>query len=145
VEPRAAAEYYVLYRLAEQGLLASPASSAGADLVACNPGGSRVALLRVHVRDARGGYGLTRERVSAARNRAHVFVDLPESGVGEPVCFVVPAVVVAAAFGETPGWPAGAARLGLTAYEEAWHLLGLKRAGGVRSSSVRSPSSPASH
>ena len=133
----------MLYRLAEQGFLASPGARAGADLVACNPGGSRVALLRVHVRDARGGYGLSRESVSPARNRAHVFVDFPDSGVGEPVCFVVPAAIVVAALAETPGWPAGAARLGLTAYEEAWHLLGLKRSAGARSSPVRSPSSPA--
>ena len=142
MEARAAAEYYVLYRLAAQGLHASPGSRTGTDLVACSPGGSRVALLRVHVRDARGDYGLRAETVTPARNRAYVFVDFPSDAVGEPVCFVVPGAVVVAALKDAPGWPTGAARPGLTAYEEAWHLLGLKRAAGVRSSPVSTPSSP---
>lgn len=132
----------MLQRLAAQGLVASSGTRVGAELVACSAGGSRVALLRVRVRDARGDYGLSADTVSRARNRAYVFVDFPADSAGEPVCFVVPATVVAAALEQAPGWPAGLTPIGLSAYREAWHLLGLKRLGGVRSSPVTSPSSP---
>jgi len=131
----------VLDRLVEQGFVASLGLPPGADLVACSPGGSRVALLRIHVRDARGRYALSAAAGSRARNRAHVFVDFPADTL-EPVCFVVPAVVVAAALGKAPGWPAGLPTAELAIYREAWHLLGLKRPGGVRSAPVSSPSSP---
>jgi hypothetical protein len=145
LDARAAAEYYVLYRLAEQGFLASPGPRVGADLVACSPGGSRVALLRVHVRDARGSYGLSRaDAVGPARNRAYVFVEFSgTAGVG-PSCFVVPAAVVAAALKETPGWPTGPASTELVAYREGWQVLALRRPAGTRSAPASSPRSPSS-
>lgn len=145
LDSRAAAEYYVLFRLAQMGFLASPATSPGAELVACSPRGTRVALLQVRVRDARGRFRVERaERV--ARNRAFVFVDLPERPGDEPVCFVVPASVAATAVEREPAWPAGPRAAGeLAAFREAWHLLGLTRPHDALSSpaTVTSPSSPA--
>jgi len=144
LDSRAAAEYYVLFRLAQMGCLASPTTSPGTDLVACSPRGTRVALLRVRIRNARGHFvteGGETER--AARNRAFVFVDFPTRAGEEPVCFVIPASVVAAELRQAQGWPSGSTPdAGLEAFREAWHLLGLARSRGS-SSPVTSPSSPA--
>jgi hypothetical protein len=145
VDSRAAAEYYVLFRLAQMGLLALPATTPGAELVACSERGTRVALLRVRVREEWGGFAVEHaEAERAARNRAYVFVDLPRRPGEEPACFVVPASVVAA---EVLAASSGSGRLQpggwLAAYREAWGLLGLSGAPDVRSSPVISPSSPA--
>jgi len=136
----------VLFRLAQMGLLALPATSPGAELVACSERGTRVALLKVRVRDAGGGFVVDRaEAERSARNRAYVFVDLPRRAGEDPACFVVPASVVAA---EVRVSPSGSGRIQpggwLAAYREAWHVLGLARAPDVLSSPVISPSSPAS-
>lgn len=146
LDSRAAAEYYVLFRLAQMGFLATPATSPGAELVACSPRGTRVALLRVRARDGRGRFMGERAVERVARNRAVVFVDFPERPGEEPVCFVVPASALAAAVQRCPAWPAGAeAEAELAAFREAWHLLGLTRPNGALSSpaTVTSPSSPA--
>lgn len=145
LDSRAAAEYYVLFRLAQMGFLASPATSPGAELVACSPRGTRVALLRVRVRDGWGRFTVERGSERVARNRAFVFVDFSERAGEEPVCFVVPASVVAAATERVPTWPAGTGPEGeLAAFREAWHLLGLTRSHDALSSPVISPSSPSS-
>jgi len=146
LDSRAAAEYFVLFRLAQMGFLASPATSPGAELVACSSRGTRVALLRVRARDGGGRFTVERGTERVARNRAFVFVDFPERPGEEPVCFVVPASAVAAEVQRVPAWPAGAeAEAELRAFREAWHLLGLTRPNGALSSpaTVTSPSSPA--
>src|SRR6187397_2816102 len=102
VDTRAAAEYYVLFRLAQMGLLAVPATSPGGELVACSARGTRVALLRVRVPTARGDFEVELAAERSARNRAYVFVELPRRAGQEPACFVVPAAVVAAEAPETP-------------------------------------------
>lgn len=135
----------MLFRLAQMGLLALPPSSPDAELVACSERGTRVALLRVRVREVWGGFVVERAEVErAARNRAYVFVELPRRPGDEPACFVVPAAVVAAEMRAASG---GSGRLHpggwLAAYREAWPLLGLSRAPDVLSSPVTSPSSPA--
>jgi hypothetical protein len=144
LESRAAAEYYVLFRLAQMGFIASPATSPGTDLVACSPRGTRVALLQVRIRDTRGRFVMeSAESERAARNRAFVFVEFPTRTGDEPVCFVVPATVVAAELKRALGWPSGSTpSSGLEGFREAWHLLGLARAKGS-ASPVTSPSSPA--
>jgi len=142
VDTRAAAEYYVLFRLAQMGYDASPASNSHADLVACSPGGTRVSLLRVRCRLGDSWRLHPSELGRNARNHAYVFVEFSALGE-EPVCFVVPAGIAVAQASAGRGWPDGAAgAASLERYREAWHLLGLVRKNSVRSTPVTSPSSP---
>jgi hypothetical protein len=142
MNPRAAAEYYVLFRLAQMGYDASPASHASGDVVACSPGGTRVSLLRVRCRSGDSWKLRPSDVAGVLRNRAYVFVEFGAAG-DEPACFVVPAVIVAAHVNISRGWPDGAdAALELEAYRDAWHLLGLVRKNSIRSTPVVSPSSP---
>jgi hypothetical protein len=140
VDPRAAAEHYVLYRLAEMGHEAEPASNPHADVVACSREGTRVALLRIRVSGRDGWSARSVDDAGDARNRAHVFVDFAASD-GAATCFVVPGAIVAAELRASRAWP-GRGTSALEAYREAWHLLGLARKSSVRSASVVSPSSP---
>lgn len=140
VDPRAAAEQVVLFRLAEIGCDAELTSNRYADVVACSREGTRVALLRICVRGGDGWSMRTLDAQGDARNRAHVFVDF--GATAEVVtCFVVPSAIVAAERRASRGWP-GKGASALEAYREAWHLLALSRQGSSRSSPVVSPSSP---
>ena len=130
----------MLYRLAEMGHEAEPASNPHADVVACSREGTRVALLRIRVNGGDGWSLRPLEDAGDARNRAHVFVDFAAAG-GAATCFVVPAAVVAAELRTSRAWP-GRGTSALEAYREAWHLLGLARKSAGRSASVVSPSSP---
>jgi hypothetical protein len=138
VKARAAAEQYVLYRLVQMGFDAEPASNPHADVVACSPEGTRVALIRVHERTGEDTSLRASDVTSDARNRAHLFVDF--TGL-EPVCFVVPAPVVARELRASGSWP-GRGLGALEPFREAWHLLGLSRRSSTRSAPVVSPSSP---
>jgi len=140
VDPRAAAEHYVLFRLAEMGCDAEPTSNRYADVVACSREGTRVALLRICVSVGDGWSMRALDVGSDARNRAHVFVQFGAPH-GAVACFVVPSAIVAAALRDSRGWP-GKGSEALEAYREAWHLLALSRKGSSRSSPVVSPSSP---
>jgi hypothetical protein len=139
VTQRADAEYYVLFRLSQMGFDAETGENPLADIVACSREGSRVALLRVHARDGDGWQMRASDATGSGRNSAHVFVEASEADA-EPVCFVVPAAVVAAALRVTRGWPGKGDAL--EPYRDAWHLLGLSRKSAGRSAPVVSPSSP---
>jgi hypothetical protein len=140
VDPRAVAEYFVLFQLAQRGLDADLASNLHADVIACSPRGTRVALLRIHCRFGESWMSRPGDRSSDARNHAHVFVEL---GEGEPQCFVVPASIAAAHLALNRRWPERSPADTLEPYRGAWHLLGLNRHGSFRSSPVQSPDSPA--
>lgn len=136
-----AAEYFVLFQLAQRGFEADLASNPHADVIACSPRGTRVALLRIHCRFAEAWTSRPGDRSTDARNHVHVFVEL---GPGrEPQCFVVPAPVVAAHLALNRRWPERSPPETLEPYRDAWHLLGLSRRDSFRSSPVQSPDSPA--
>jgi hypothetical protein len=143
VDRRAAATYYVAYRLTERGFDASPMTGAQADLMACSADGRRVVLLRVRTRERGSGFAMTAlDRRPAGRNVAYAFVDFePANGSAEPVLSFLRAEHVRKLLEERPAWSGDASALGADC-REAWHLMGLSGHSSVRSASVVS-SSPA--
>jgi len=139
LDSRAIARYFVLYRLSQRGYLASPARGRNADIVVCTEDASRVALLRVRVLHGGGVFGVaTAPDERPSRNTAYVFVELDDLKGDGPVCFVVPSARVAREIASDARWPGGSDAL--AEHHEAWHVLGLERAGRARSSSWSSPS-----
>jgi hypothetical protein len=130
----------LLFRLAQMGYDAEATANPRADIVACSREGTRVALLRVHVRAGDGWSARPSDFAGDARNRAHVFIG-EGAGGREVDCFVVPATVLAAELRTNRAWP-GKGVAALERYREAWQLLGLARKNSSRSAPVVSPSSP---
>src|SRR3954468_23834626 len=91
----AVARYYVLYRLASRGYVASATAAGYADLMACTPDGGRVALLRVRSSGPNGRFELSEvDRRASGRNVSYVFVDFASEA--DPEVFIVrPALVLA--------------------------------------------------
>ena len=142
MDQRAAATYYVLYRLAQQGFDVSPTAGGQADLMACTVDGRRVVLVRVRTRERGSRFAMTAaDRRPAGRNVAYVFVDF--EGGAEPSVFVLRGALVASLLDIDPEWPRDARAFeSLEACRDAWHQLGLSGSSSVRSTSVIS-SSPA--
>ncbi|HEX6766915.1 MAG TPA: hypothetical protein VF103_15575 [Polyangiaceae bacterium] len=140
MDRQAAATYYVLYRLAQLGFVASPTSGGRADLMACTADGRRVVLIRVRTYDA-GRWNVTpADRHPAGRNIAYAFVDF-DSGGTEPRAFVLRGALVQSLLEIDPGFPRGAAAF--DAFEdcrEAWHGLGLSSRSAPKSESSVSSS-----
>ena len=127
----------MLFQLAQRGFDADRASNSHADVIACSPHGTRVALLRVHCRYGDAWTSRPGDRSTDSRNHAHVFVDLRAGR--DPACFVVPAPIVAAHLSINRHWPERSAAEALEPYRDAWHLLGLTRRGSFRSSPASPP------
>ncbi len=140
MDQRAVATYYVLYRLAEQGYVASPTTGGQADLMACTVDGRRVVLLRVRTRERGSRFAMTAaDRRPAGRNVAYVFVDLEREAA--PSVFIVRGGLVTSMLEIDPDWPRDArAFASLEACRDAWHLLGLTGGSSVRSTSAVSSS-----
>ena len=140
MDQKAAATYYVLYRLTQQGYAASPTTGGNADLMACTVDGRRVVLVRVRTRE-RGGWNMTEaDRRPAGMNVAYVFVEF-DAACGEPSALVLRAALVEAMLDADPSFPRDARAL--AAFEdcrEGWHLLGLSGRSSVRSASAVSSS-----
>ncbi|HEY3496633.1 MAG TPA: hypothetical protein VGK73_18165 [Polyangiaceae bacterium] len=138
----AAAAYYVLYRLSQQGFSATPKGVDHAELVACTADGDRVAVLRLRTRGLNGRFMLRAEdRRPAGRNVSYVFVDLSGGEGGEPRCFVLRSALLLAMLEVDSEWPRDARSFqGLEDCRDAWHLLGLGTPAVVRSQGVLSPS-----
>jgi hypothetical protein len=140
VEKRAAASYYVLYRLAQHGYAASATAAGQAELMACTPDGGRVALLRVRPSAPNGRFDLSEiDRRPSGRNVSYVFVDFA-AGEPDPEVFILRPALVLAMLAIDADWPRDArAFRGLEEYREAWHLLGLGRPSVARSAGETSP------
>jgi len=141
VDQRAAASYYVLYRLAERGYAASATASGNAELIACTPNGGRVALLRVRSSGPNGRFDLSEvDRRPSGKNVSYVFVDFA-AGEADPEVFIVRPTLVLAMLAIDADWPRDArAFRGMEEYCEAWHLLGLGASSAARSAGETSPS-----
>jgi hypothetical protein len=142
VDPRAAASYYVLYRLTQRGYVASATAAVHNELLACTPDGGRVALLRVRSSDPYGRFDLSEpDRRPSGRNVSYAFVDF-SSGEADPGVFILRATLVLAKLALDSAWPRdGRAFLGMEEHRDAWHLLGLGRPSDVRSAAGASPTS----
>lgn len=142
MDQRAAATYYVLYRLSELGFAASPITGGQADVMACTADGHRVVLLRVRARERGSRFVMTAaDHRPTGRNVAYVFVELPSGD--EPSVFVVRSALVASMLEIDPDWPRDArAFASLEECRDAWHLLGLSGGSTSRGASAVS-SSPA--
>lgn len=140
MDQKAAATYYVLYRLAQQGFDVSPTAGGQADLMACTVDGRRVVLVRVRTRERGSRFVMSAaDRRSAGRNVAYVFVDL--EGGAEPSVFVLRGALVTSLIDIDPEWPRDERAFeSLEECRDAWHVLGLSSASAVRSSSVVSSS-----
>ena len=136
-----AASYYVLYRLVQLGYPASATAAGHAELIACTPDGSRVALLRVRSSGPNGRFDLTEaDRRPSGKNVSHVFVDFA-SGAADPEVFILRPALVLAMLAIDADWPRDARAFhGMEAYRDAWHLLGLGQSSVARSAGVSSPS-----
>jgi len=134
VDQRAVASYYVLYRLAQRGYVVSATAAGHAELMACTPDGSRVALLRVRSSGPNGRFDLTEaDRRAPGRNVSYVFVDFA-SGAADPEVFILRPALVLAMLASDADWPRDARTLrGMQEYREAWHLLGLGGSSVARS------------
>ena len=141
MDQRAAAVYYVLYRLTQQGYAASPTSGGQADLMACTAEGTRVALVRVRTRATNEPFRmLPEDRRTAGRNVCYAFVELPAAGARDPDVFLVRPALLAAMLEIDPNWPRDARAFEtLEDCRNAWQRLGLGGVSGVRSESVISP------
>lgn len=140
MDERAAATYYVLYKLTERGFVALPTTGAQADLMACSSDGRRVVLVRVRTRERGSAFTMTpSDRRPAGRNVAYVFVDL--GGGMEPNVFVLRGALVTSLLERDPSWPPDSSAF--SAFEDcrdAWHLLGLSGRSSSRSTSAVSSS-----
>ena len=141
VEPRAVANYYVLYRLAERGYAAFPTAAGQAELMACTADGGRVALLRVRSSSPNGRFELSAvDWRPSGRNVSYVFVDFT-SGEADPEVFILRPTLVLAMLAIDADWPRDArAFRGMEEYRDAWHLLGLGPSSVARSAGDTSPS-----
>lgn len=139
---RAAAAYYVLYRLSQLGFSAAATSTGDSELLACTADGSRAAVVRVRTREPNGRFALRAEdRRPAGRNVAYAFVDLAVAAEAQPSVFIVRSTLLLAMLEIEPDWPRDASAFyGLDECRDAWHLLGLGGSSVVRSESVISPS-----
>ena len=128
VDPRAVANYYVLYRLAERGYAASQTAAGHAELMACTPDGGRVSLLRVRSSGPNRRFDHSEvDRRPSGRNVSYVFVDFA-SGEADPEVFILRPALVLAMLAIDTAWPRDAhAFRGMEEYRDAWHLLGLGR------------------
>jgi hypothetical protein len=142
VDRNAAATYYVLYRLTQQGFDASPTSGRASDLLACTSDGSRVVLVRVRTRDDERWNVTALDRRPSGRNVAYVFLDFGESG-SEPSAFVLRGPLVQAMLEGDPGFPNHARHAAMLENgREAWHLLRLGSRSEPRSEGAVSSSPP---
>jgi hypothetical protein len=142
VDRHAAATYYVLYRLTQQGVDVSPMSGGEADLVACTSDGSRVVLVRVRTRDG-GHWNVTvADQRPSGRNVAYVLLDF-DGGANEPSVFVLRGPLVQAMLEGGPGFSRdGRHGAVLEDGREAWHLLRLGGRSPARSEGAVSSSPP---
>ena len=141
MDPRAVANYYVLYRLAQRGYAVSATAGGHAELMACTPDGGRVALLRLRSSGTNGRFTLTEaDRRPSGRNVSYVFVDC-SSAKPDPEIFILRPALVLAMQAIDANWPRDARSFhDMEEYRDAWHLLGLGRSSVARSGSETSSS-----
>jgi hypothetical protein len=141
VDLRAVASYYVLYRLAQRGYVASATAASHAELMACTPDGGRVALLRLRWSGPNRRFTFNEaDRRPSGRNVSYVFVDC-SSGKADPEVFILRPAIVQAMLAIDADWPRDPSALrDMEEFRDAWHLLGLGRASVARSTSETSPS-----